>query len=82
MLEHGLARGFGQPGGAREPRRGSLDPFQLAEEVGEAGKRADLLVLERDPRENAEALDSIALVIVGGEIHAREELSARPRRRR
>lgn len=53
--------------------------FGLAGEIGslEVGKRADILVLKQDPRESAEAFDSIELVLVGGRLIPRAELSAR-----
>ena len=60
---------------------GNARALGLDGEVGsvEVGKRADLLVLARDPREDIRAVDSIELVIVRGEVQARDELSARSR---
>lgn len=52
--------------------------LRLADEIGtiEPGKRADMLLLRENPLENAEAYDSIELVIVGGKRIARTSLSA------
>jgi imidazolonepropionase-like amidohydrolase len=41
------------------------------------GKRADLLLLERNPLERIENTRRIAAVIVGGELHSRKELDER-----
>ena len=53
--------------------------FGLERELGtiEPGKRANLLLLARDPLKSVEAWDSIETVIVGGRAVARAELSAR-----
>jgi len=53
--------------------------FGLEEEIGsvEPGKRADLLLLRENPLESVEAFDSIEIVIVGGRVLDRADLSAR-----
>jgi len=53
--------------------------FNLEDEIGsvEAGKRADLLLLLEDPSQSITAFDSIELVIVAGEVAARDTLSAK-----
>lgn len=47
--------------------------------VIEVGKRADLLLLERNPLESANAYDSITHVVLKGVVHQREALSAAKR---
>ncbi len=53
--------------------------FRLDREIGtiETGKRADFLLMDRNPLETPEAYRSIALVVLNGEILQREALSAR-----
>lgn len=53
--------------------------FGIAEEVGtiEVGRRADLLLLDRDPLESLDALEAIRTVIVRGRAVARDSLVAR-----
>lgn len=52
--------------------------FRLDDEIGsiEVGKNADLLLLTANPLEDVEAYDTIENVILGGQLFAREELSA------
>ena len=53
--------------------------FGLDKEIGtiEVGKRADLLILSRNPLEDVAAYNTIETVILGGEEIKRESLSAR-----
>jgi imidazolonepropionase-like amidohydrolase len=52
--------------------------MKLEKEVGtvEAGKRANLLLLTKDPQKTVDAYDAIDTVIIGGKPIARKELSA------
>ncbi|NOX81626.1 MAG: amidohydrolase family protein [Alphaproteobacteria bacterium] len=52
--------------------------FKIADQVGviEEGKRANLLLLDQNPLEDIAAYESIRLVIKGGKVFQREELSA------
>ena len=52
--------------------------MKLEKEIGtvEAGKRANLLLLTKDPLKTVEAYDAIDTVIIGGKPIARKELSA------
>jgi imidazolonepropionase-like amidohydrolase len=58
---------------------GNARAFGLDREVGtiEAGKHADLLILNSNPLEDVMAYDTIVQVILGGEVIARDSLSAR-----
>lgn len=58
----------------------NVQAFGLDAEIGsvEAGKRANLLLLRANPRESIEAYDQIDLVILRGQVLAREQLIARP----
>ena len=53
--------------------------FGLEEEIGtvQEGKRADLLLMTKDPFLDASAFDAIDIVILGGHVFRRSELSAR-----
>lgn len=53
--------------------------FHLEDRLGsiEPGKTADLLLLRENPLETVEAYNAIDLVILGGEVLARESLAAR-----
>lgn len=59
--------------------RRTAEAFGIGDEIGTVavGKRADLLLLDRDPRQDATAYDAIRTVIVGGRPIGRETLSAR-----
>ena len=52
--------------------------FKLDSEIGlvAEGKKADLLILDEDPRHSIEAFDSIEWVISNGVLIKRDELSA------
>ncbi len=59
--------------------RRNATAFGLGHEIGtvEIGKRADLLIVDRDPRRDASAYDTIRAVILGGRLIDRNTLSAR-----
>jgi imidazolonepropionase-like amidohydrolase len=62
---------------------GNARAFGLDREVGtiEAGKYADLLILNANPLEDVMAYDTIVQVILGGEVMARNSLSAQEQAR-
>ena len=53
--------------------------FGLQEEIGtvEEGKRADLLLMTKNPMNDVSAFDAIDVVILGGRVFPRSELSAK-----
>ena len=53
--------------------------FGLQEEIGtvEEGKRADLLLMTKNPMNDVSAFDAIDVVILGGRVFSRSELSAK-----
>jgi len=53
--------------------------FRLDREIGtiEAGKRADFLLMSRNPLDTLEAYNSISMVVLNGDLLQRETLSAR-----
>lgn len=57
---------------------GNAEFFGLEKEIGsiEEGKRADLLLMSKNPLVSVEAYDSIETVIVSGKVASRESLSA------
>ena len=59
----------------------NAEAFGLDREIGtvEAGKRANLLLLRRDPTQTVDALDDIFKVILGGRVIDRAELAANRR---
>lgn len=57
----------------------NAEAMGLGQEIGtvQAGKRANLLLLRRDPTQDIQAYDEIVSVILHGRVFAREELAAR-----
>jgi imidazolonepropionase-like amidohydrolase len=63
----------------RAATMGNAKAFHLENEVGsvEVGKRANLLLLDKNPLEDLGAYDAIEKVILNGKVLGREALKAR-----